>query len=284
MKRTSSRSAILWIVATPIGNLGDISKRAIDTLKKVDLILAEDTRTATNLLNFLGIGKKKFISIYDEVEKDRVPEVIKYLKKGLSIALMSEAGSPVISDPGYLIVRECKRQGIKVSVLPGPCAPICALMISGIEPTPFTFLGFLPRKEGDKKKIFSTFNHINSTLVFFERKSRLMNSLKIANQVLKGDREVAIVRELTKIYEEVINFPLSEYEKLRELKGEITVVISPPRGLETKTPRDEVIGFIKQGLRSDLSNREVVKSVQRKVVGWTKKEIYNISIRLFDEV
>jgi len=271
---------MLWIVATPIGNLGDISKRAIDTLKKVDIILAEDTRTTGKLLRCLGIEKKRFLSIYDDIEKDRTSEVIGLLRRGLNIALVSEAGCPIISDPGYLLVKECKKHGIKISVVPGPTAPIAALMLSGIEPIPFTFLGFLPRKTGDKKKIFLLFADTYTTLVFFERKSRLKHSLKVANEVLKGDREVAIVRELTKIHEEVINLPLSDYEKIGELKGEITVIISPPQKKDIKTSRKEVINLIEQELQKGVSTKDLVKNVLEKVVGWNKKEIYDLYLRL----
>ncbi len=271
----------LWIVATPIGNLGDITKRAIDVLKSVDTIVCEDTRTTSNLLNFLGIRGKKLISFYDQVEERRIKPVVNILKRGEDVALVSEAGCPVISDPGYLLVRQCRTEGIRVCVVPGPSAVTAALMVSGIEPIPFSFLGFLPRKKGDIKACFEPFSFIRTTIVFFERKSRLKQSLKIAHEVLKGDREVAIVRELTKKHEEVIFLSLSEYDRLGELKGEITVVISPPKKDQIKTPVEEIREIIREHIKKGVQGgKDVVEDVMNSTTGWSKKEIYREYLRI----
>lgn len=280
MRKKPLHSSTLWIVATPIGNLGDISKRAIDVLNQVDVVACEDTRTTGNLLKLLGIPKKRLISYYDNVEKERLSKIIKILDRGKDVALVSEAGSPVISDPGFLLVRECRKRGIKVSVVPGPSAPIAALMISGIEPIPFTFLGFMPRKKGDIKATLGPFSQVNTTLIFFERKSRLKNTLKIAYDTLKGEREVAIVKEITKIYEDVIIIPLSEYEKIGELKGEITVVISPPQKRELKTNERDLINMIKMEMAGNKSTKELVKNILEASDGWSKKEVYNLYLRI----
>ncbi|GAB6888717.1 16S rRNA (cytidine(1402)-2'-O)-methyltransferase [Desulfothermus okinawensis JCM 13304] len=267
-------------MATPIGNLGDITKRAVEALKQVDVIACEDTRTTGKLLTVLGIFGKKLISFYDNVEKEKTEQIVKILEQGIDVALVSEAGSPIISDPGFFIVKECKKRGIKVSVVPGPSAPVAALIASGIEPIPFTFLGFMPRKEGDIRGVLAPFSNLNTTLIFFERKSRLKASLKIANEVLKGQREVAIVKELTKRHEEVIHLFLSEFEKLGELKGEITVVISPPEKKELKTPMEDVVNIIKEEIEGGYKGRELVDRVVELCVGWNKKEVYNLYLRV----
>lgn len=267
-------------MATPIGNLGDITKRAIEVLSNCPIIVSEDTRTTRNLLNYLGIDGKKLVSFYQGKEEKEIPHILSLLKQGVDIALVSEAGSPVVSDPGYILVKECRKQGIRVSCAPGVSAPIAALMISGIEPIPFTFLGFLPRKQGEIKDLLNSFLNIKTTLVFFERKSRLKNTLKIAYEVLGGEREVAIVRELTKLYEEVICFPLSEYDKLGDIKGEITVIISPPQRKDRKTPVSYVKKIIEEKVSSGLSGKDIVKQVMDEAIGWNKKEVYDLFLRI----
>ena len=275
-----SRLSTLWIVATPIGNLGDISKRAIEVLNQVDVVACEDTRTTGNLLNILGISKKKLVSYYDKVEKEKLDSILKILEDGKDVALVSEAGSPVISDPGFLLVRECRKRKIRVSAVPGPSAPIAALMISGIEPIPFTFLGFMPRKKGDIKATLTPFATINTTLIFFERKSRLKHTLQVAYETLKGEREVAIVKELTKMYEDVIFFPLSKYETIGELKGEITVIISPPQKKGLRTSEPDLINMIKKEMVSNVKGKDLVERVLDASTGWSKKEVYNLYLRI----
>jgi len=274
-----SRSGTLYLVATPIGNLGDITKRAIEILSNCPVIVTEDTRTTGNLLNYLGIEGKKLISFYEGKEEKEIPHILSLLRRGIDIALVSEAGSPVISDPGYLLVKECIKEDVKVTCAPGPSAPIASLMISGIEPIPFTFLGFLPRRQGEIKNLFYSFLNIKTTLIFFERKSRLKNTLKLAFDVFGGEREVAIVRELTKLYEEVIRFPLYEYNKLNEVKGEITVIISPPKK-DIKTDVSYVKKIIEQKIGSGLTGKDIIKEVMDEVIGWNKKEIYDLFLRI----
>lgn len=267
-------------MTTPIGNLGDISIRAIEVLSKCECVVSEDTRTTKKLLTHLKIEGKKLISYYEGKEKEKLPIIISILQQGMDVALVSEAGSPVICDPGYLLVKECRKNNIKVSVIPGPCAPIAALMISGIEPLPFTFLGFLPRKQGDLKELFFKFKDIKTTLIFFERKSRIKNSLKIACEILGEDREVAVVRELTKLHEEVIYFPISQYEKLEDVKGELTVIISPSRDKIFKTPMSYVEDLIADKIDSGLPAKHIVKEVLSEVAGWNKKDIYELFLRM----
>ncbi len=268
------------VVATPIGNLGDISSRAIDVLNRVDVVAAEDTRTALKLFNLLGIeGKKRFISFDQSMEERKTQQIVELIENGRDVALVSEAGCPCISDPGQVLVRKCRERGISVEVVPGPSAPIVALILSGFPSTPFTFLGFLPRKEGEKKKIFSAYASLRTSLVFFERKSRLKGSLRAAFNTL-GDREVCIVREMTKLHEETIFSSLSRWDEIGDLKGEITVVIAPGSSPEEKTSVEQLEKLFREEARLGGGIKEIVERIYRRSKGWDKKALYNLCIKL----
>ncbi len=264
------------MVATPLGNLGDFSPRAKDILQSVDIVLAEDTRRAGILFQRAGLKAQSFLSLHEHNEQSQCPYIIKLLQEGKTAALISDAGTPLVADPGYRLVRNCREIGLKISAIPGPCAPINALMLAGIAPQPFTFFGFLPRSASAQKKTFSPFINISSTLVFFERKDRLHDTLSLAHSIL-GSRELAIARELTKTYEECIISKLENYAHIpTDLKGEITVIIGPPTE-QTRTDEAEVLSL----LQAELANndtckkpRDVARSVQAMVTGWTSKEIY----------
>lgn len=203
----------LYIVATPIGNLQDISLRAITTLRNVDIIACEDTRKTGILLNELkkinktdnGFEKPQLISYYEQNELVRIPEIINVLKNGKNVALVSDAGTPLVSDPGFKLVRECITQGIKVIPIPGPSSVISSLVASGLPTDKFFFIGYLPKKEGHRKKMLETIlklnNLISSTVIIFESPHKLLKTLKEIKDTL-GDIEIVLVRELTKIYEE----------------------------------------------------------------------------------
>lgn len=221
----------LFIVATPIGNLQDMTKRAIDVLATVDAIACEDTRKTGSLLKMLGIEKKQhFISYYEQNEYERMPQIITALQNGLSVALVSDSGTPTISDPGFKLVRTCIEQGIKVIAIPGPSSVITALVVSGLPTDKFLFLGFLPKKEGHRKKLLEntkeTSKLIKSTILFFEAPHRLIGTLEEMQEVL-GDVTVVLARELTKVYEEIQRGKISEllniYKK-RNPKGEYVIL------------------------------------------------------------
>ncbi len=268
------------MVGTPIGNLGDITLRALEVLKGVDVIVAEDTRTTLRLFSLLGLkGKKRFIGFDQFMEEKKSKEIVELIEGGIDVALVSEAGCPCISDPGQYLVRICRERGIDVVVVPGPSAPIVALISSGFPSIPFTFLGFLPRKGADKKRLFSVHGTLRTTLIFFERKSRLRDSLKVAFEVL-GERDICIVREMTKLHEEVIYSSLSKWNEIEDIKGEITVVIAPCPYRREKTPEEEIMVMLRRELNRGGRLKEIVDRVQKKTKGWDKKTLYNFCIRL----
>jgi len=216
----------LFVCATPIGNLEDITLRAIRILKEVDLIAAEDTRRTVKILNKYNI-KTKMISYNQINEKVKTPNLIRKLIDQEKIALVSSGGMPGLSDPGYLLINECIRKEIPIEIIPGPSAGISALVISGFPTHQYIFLGFLPKKKSKRKKILEDVIHQNKTMVFFESPKRIVKLLNEILQIL-GNRRCVIVRELTKIYQEVIRGTVSELlERLKgkEIKGEIVILI-----------------------------------------------------------
>lgn len=273
------KQAKLWVVATPIGNIEDLSPRARHILESVDYILAEDTRNTIKLFKLCNIKGKKFISFHDHNETLRLTKILDLLRDGSEIALVSDAGTPVLSDPGFRLIQICHKEKIPVSPVPGPSAPICALSACGIAPLPHTFLGFLPRSIGDKEKLFKTFANINTTLIFFERKDRLKESLNIAYKELKS-RDIAICRELTKKHEQFIISKLEDFESISDsILGEITVVIGPAIN-KTKTTKKEIESLILDKLKLNMKSHELADIIYNQAEGWTNKEIYNLIINL----
>ena len=220
----------LYIVATPIGNLSDISIRAKEVLSSVPVVAAEDSRNTKKLFSLIGITcNKKFIAYEDHFEHEKVQEIIDIIKNGNDVALVSDAGSPLISDPGYKLVRECHKQGIKVTTIPGCCAVISALQMSGIPTNRFMFAGFVPNKDKARFDFFNDLKNINSTIVVYETAIRLLKTLKTIKELMPN-REISIVREITKMYEECINGTIEEVCIQIEnspIKGEIVLVIAP---------------------------------------------------------
>jgi 16S rRNA (cytidine1402-2'-O)-methyltransferase len=227
-------AGVFYIVSTPIGNLQDITFRALETLRKVDMILCEDTRRTSFLLNSYDI-KKQLISCYQENIKERMPFVIEQLLQGKSVALVSDSGTPCISDPGYMIVKEVIKNNIPLTVIPGPSAIISALVVSGLPTDSFVFCGFLGKKRSKIIKEIAGALSLNKTVVFYESPHRLLRTLSII-KTLSSEIKVAVVRELTKKFEEVIRGKIEEVidilNKRGLIKGEIVVVLSNERGNE----------------------------------------------------
>jgi 16S rRNA (cytidine1402-2'-O)-methyltransferase len=265
----------VWIVATPLGNLGDFSPRARQTLEEADVILAEDTRRAGHLLQLAGIAGKRFLSLHEHNEGPRIAEVLAFLEQGLDVAVVSDAGTPLIADPGYRLVAACRQHGIRVVPVPGPCAPIAALMASGLPPYPFVFLGFLPRKGGDARALLRPYAQLGATLVFFERKNRVLPTLALAFEVL-GEREFCLARELTKKHEQFINGRLGQLQEFtEELLGEVTVIIGPPEEVAA-TSRAEVLERVQGLMLEGMHAKDAARTLRDQTRGWSVKQIYEL--------
>ena len=223
---------MLYLVATPIGNLGDISERAKQILQSVDLVACEDTRTSLNLFKLLGIKVKATTAYHDHNASTAYPKLIKKLQAGQDIALVSDAGTPLISDPGYKLVHACREQNIPVTTIPGANAVLSALQLSGLPSNRFFFQGFLPPKTGMRKKILQELATIPATLIIYETANRLTKTLIEIAQNL-GNRQVAVIREITKKFEEtkidLVQNLIQFYTEQGEPKGEIVLVIEAPQ-------------------------------------------------------
>ena len=225
----------LYIVATPIGNLQDITLRAIKTLQEVDFIACEDTRSAFTLLTGIGVEKstfrEKLISFYEGNESIRLPQILNLLQNGKNVALISESGTPLVSDPGFKLVRGALENGIKVESIPGPSSVISALVSSGLPTDKFLFLGFLPKKIGHRRNLLKSLKislkQIESTVIFFESPFRVLKTLDELKEEF-GDVEIVVARELTKIHEEVKKGKISEISEYykKSIKGEIVVLFN----------------------------------------------------------
>ncbi|MCI4644341.1 MAG: 16S rRNA (cytidine(1402)-2'-O)-methyltransferase [Hyphomonadaceae bacterium] len=221
----------LYVVSTPIGNLRDVTLRALDTLSAADEILAEDTRTARKLLDAHGISGK-VTPYHDHNGAQRRPELLEKLEGGAAIALISDAGTPLVSDPGYKLVREAAEVGIRVVPVPGASALLAGLVMAGLPSDRFLFAGFLPPKSGARKKVLEELARVPATLVFYETGPRLTDVLADMSDVLGGDRAACVAREITKLFEEARRAPLAklaeQYADEAPPKGEIVVLVGPP--------------------------------------------------------
>ena len=221
-------SGTFYVVPTPIGNLEDITLRAVRILKEVDLIACEDTRQTAKLLNHLGITKH-LVSFYTFNQLKRIPQIIDGLKSGKNVALVSDGGTPGISDPGYFLIKEVIAEKLPLTVLPGPCAAVTALVASGLPADGFVFLGFLKRKPGKMKKELLAALEAGKTVVFYESPHRIAKTLELCAEILPPNTQCAVAREISKIYEEVIrgavNEVCAEIGK-RKVIGEAVVMLS----------------------------------------------------------
>ena len=226
-----SANGVLYIVATPIGNLGDITLRAIETLKQVDVIAVEDMRVTRKLLSHFGITNR-LIGYREHNEEKEAKGLISLIQQGKNVALVSDAGTPGVSDPGFRIVKQAQQEGIQVVSIPGPSAVIAALSISGLPTDGFTFLGFSPRKSGKKKKFFEIAATYPHTCVVYESPFRVLDTLRVIRETM-GARAVFIARELTKKFEETFYGEVSEalvwLEGKQAIKGEFVILIGKKR-------------------------------------------------------
>jgi 16S rRNA (cytidine1402-2'-O)-methyltransferase len=270
----------LFVVGTPIGNLGDLAPRAVDTLAAVDLIAAEDTRRTGRLLAHLQLTDRSLVSFFEGNERERTEEVLRRLRDGATVALVTDGGMPTVSDPGFRLVRACATEGIDVRVVPGPSAAVAALAISGLPTDRFVFEGFLPRKAGERRVRLEALAFDPRTIVCFESPKRVRATLAEALEVL-GDRPAAVARELTKLHEEVLRGSLSELTAAlgaATLKGEIVVVIGGavrPEPPDADELVEEARGLVAGGARP----RDAAKSIA-KSRGASANDIYR---RLIDD-
>jgi len=272
----------LYVVATPIGNLSDISARAIEVLKKVDLIACEDTRHSSRLLNHLNI-QKPLLSYHDHNESQQTQNLIGKLQAGQSIALISDAGTPLISDPGYQLVKQAHENNITVIPVPGPCALITALSASGLPSDRFTFEGFLPSKQRARVECLERLKNESRTIIFYESTHRIVASLEDMADVFGQDRRAVIGRELTKAFETIRGDELallSEWVKsdTNQQKGEVVVLV---RGAE-ELPQDEARVEVEKILKVLLEELPVKQAAQlaAKITGGKKNALYQMALEM----
>jgi 16S rRNA (cytidine1402-2'-O)-methyltransferase len=267
----------LYIVSTPIGNLEDITLRALRILGEVDLIAAEDTRHSLKLLNHYGISKP-VISYWGERERIRSEEIIRKLQAGKTIALISDAGTPGISDPGAVVVRKALEEDIRVVPVPGPSALIAALSLSGLPTDVFTFIGFLPAKKAMRQKVLKDLSLEKSTLIFYEAPHRIMETLTDMGRIF-ADRKAVLVKEITKIHEEVLRGRISEIIGAigkTKIAGEYVIIMEGRSGGNKVTITDaleEIDSLMKKGLK----RKEAVKKIAADY-GLSSKELYRQSL------
>jgi 16S rRNA (cytidine1402-2'-O)-methyltransferase len=280
---SSERIGKLYIVATPIGNLEDITLRAVNTLKEVDVIACEDTRRTLKLLNHFSIKNKKLISYHEHNEKETAERLIKELLEGKNIALVSDAGTPCISDPGYRVVKLARERGVEVIPIPGPSSIIAALSASGFPTDRFLFIGFLPRKEGKLKEILEEVTKFPYTTVAFESPHRLEKTLELLNQIAKN-KKIGIYREITKINEEFLEGTpgkiLKELKDAGKLKGEFVLLFYPEKEeKEKEKDLNNLEEILKKLLEEGKTLKEAVKETCR-LTGLPKNLVYKKGLEL----
>jgi len=284
--RKSESKGTLYVVATPIGNLDDLSPRATRTLAIADVVAAEDTRHSGRLLSHLGI-QKRMVALHDHNEKDRAAGILAELEAGRDVALISDAGTPLISDPGYVLVSEARAAGYRVSPIPGPCALVAALSAAGLPTDRFLYVGFLPAKRSGRRASLDSLSREVSTLVFYESPHRILESVRDIAEVLGPDREIVLGREITKTFETFYSGSVAEV--LAELesdphgsRGEFVVMI---RGVMARAGNDEAatmdVDRVLRVLLAELPVKKVARMASE-LTGLSKNELYQRALELKD--
>ena len=272
----------LYLVATPIGNLEDISARALRVLSEVRLIAAEDTRHTGKLLKHFGI-RNRLISYYEHNKFQQLDSILDALNEG-DVAVVSDAGTPGLNDPGYRLVQAALAGGHEVSPIPGPSAPIAALVASGLPTDRFLYLGYLPRKSGERQRMVETVRQLPYTLIFLESPHRVLSALEDLLAVL-GDRDIAVGREITKLYEEFFRGTLSEavdFFQQAPARGEITLVVAGAPPNTNRWSPAQVQDALQAGLARGEPPSQLAKQVASQA-GWPRREVYNLITRLQKE-
>jgi 16S rRNA (cytidine1402-2'-O)-methyltransferase len=271
------KKGALYVVATPIGNLEDITLRAIRVLKEVKIIAAEDTRRTRKLLDAYQISTT-MTSLYDRIEDRKSSMLISKINEGMDVAIVSDAGTPGISDPGYVLVSKAIAEGIKIIPVPGVSAVITALSACGLPTDSFAFYGFLPSRSGKRKQFLSTLMDEAKTLVFYESPKRLIESLRDIGEVL-GNRNVVVLREMTKVFEEIMRGKVEEVINQlqgRVVKGEVTLVIGRSEKIPSSFSDDEILAKFEELWKSSGSSRRDVIERIAKELGIPKKRVYRL--------
>ena len=259
--RNYDGSPILYLIPTPIGNMEDMTYRSVKILNEVEVIFSEDTRVTQNLLNYFNISKK-LISLHDHNEDIVKEKVLNYLKDGKSVGLVTDRGTPIISDPGYKTVKYVSSLGFHVVSLPGANAFVPALIVSGLSPQPFTFYGFLDSKDGKKRKELEKLKYISNTLIFYEAPHRILKTMNLMLEIF-GDREVSLSREISKKFESVYRGNISNLlPSLENIKGEFVIVVSGNSNSSNNSNldiMDQVDFYIKNG----MSTMDAIKIVAK---------------------
>ena len=274
-------TGILYIVATPIGNLQDITQRALDTFAQVDLIAAEDTRHSGLLLSHYGI-KKPFFALHDHNEQEKAHILVEKLKQGSNIALISDAGTPLISDPGFHLVRQCREAGIRVVPLPGACAAITALCASGIASDRFCFEGFLPAKSKARKDKLENIAEEDRTLIFYESTHRILDTLEDMQSVLGGERYIVLAREITKTWETITGNTIKNLrewllEDANRTKGEMVLIVE---GKPKSDNNDEISSQAVKALELIAEELPLKKAaaIVAELYGYKKNALYQFGL------
>ena len=283
--RMTLESGALYVVATPIGNLEDISARALRILREVDAIAAEDTRHTGQLLAHFGIDTPQF-SLHEHNEHARIEQVTVRLRDGQSLALVSDAGTPLISDPGFPLVRELRQQGLKVIPIPGPSSLLAALSVAGLPTDRFIFEGFLPAKSAARRQRLQTLSGEERTLVFLEASHRIAETVSDMAEVLGAERPAVIARELTKRFEEVHGAPLGELVAWLDtdphrVRGEFVVLVQGASAVLTEVDTPEVRRLLAALLEELPMGRAVAVAV--KATGLKRKALYELALQLGDK-
>lgn len=273
---------MLYLVPTPIGNLGDISIRARETLENSDFIAAEDTRVTLKLLNHLGI-KKNLVSYFEHNKAFRGDKIVERILAGETCALVSDAGSPAISDPGEDLVKQCALAGIPVCAIPGPCAAITALSISGQATGRFCFEGFLSTAKKSRREHLDALKNETRTMIFYEAPHKLVATLEDLAQTFGEERPISLCRELTKLHEEVIRTTLGE-ARLRYAetapKGEFVLIVAGGEPETEQLPSaDDAAGYLSRLIESGLSRKDAIKQTA-KDLGLPKNEVYALALKI----
>ena len=275
-------AGMLYLVPTPIGNLGDISVRCRETLEKADFIAAEDTRVSLKLLNYLGI-KKSLISYYEHNRAQKGDVIVGRILAGETCALVSDAGSPAISDPGEDLVKQCAEAGITVCAIPGPCAVITALSISGQATGRFCFEGFLSTAKKSRHAHLESLKNEQRTMVFYEAPHKLLNTLESMAEVFGGDRPISLCRELTKLHEEVIRTTLSgaiELYNTQAPKGEFVLVVAgAPEEIKESATVEDAVKRVADLMAQGLSRKDAVKQTAQEL-DMPKNVVYDAALAL----